>query len=207
MEINYGEFMKRSFILFGLCAVLCVPSVYAAEEEPPCEITIIEQHDYSTQLVEVIRMQRDTIYNALNLTPDQIKCKNEIEKKRYLELEPALKNFCIFKKELKDAQAKNDKELICAAEKKLQTAKKDIQKISSKYDKEFMKILDSNQRAKYRMIRKLKRNDLKKQQAVQKYGAKPTDVKPFGLKMSQAEYTQKRKQESCLWNKLKKNKK
>ena len=198
--------MKRSLILAGVFAVLCVPAVYAAEENAPCEISIIEQHDYSSRLVETIRMQRDTIYNALNLTPKQIKCKDEIEAKRYIELEPELKNFCICKKRLKDAQAKNDSAAIKQAEKNLNQVKKNIQKISSKYDKDFMKILDSNQRAKYRMIRKLKREDLKKYQKVQKNGSKPSDVKPFGCKMSQAEYSEYLKEKNAFWNKFKRKK-
>lgn len=198
--------MKRSLIFAGLCAVLCVPAVYASENTP-CEISIIEQHDYSSQLIEKIKLQRDTIYNALNLTPRQISCKNEIEKKRYIELEPELKNLCIYSKQLKDAKAKNSQEEICNIEKKLKTTRKEIQKISAKYDREFMKILNSDQRAKYRMIRKMKRQDLKKLQNVQKHGSKPSDVKPFGTKMSQAEYTEQRKRESSLWYKLKRNKK
>lgn len=198
--------MKKSLVLVGLCAVLCVPATYASDENTPCEISIIEQYDYSSQLVEKIKMQRDTIYNALNLTPKQIKCKDEIEKKRYIELEPELKNLCIYSKELKDAKACNNKEKIASIEKKLKCIRKEIQKISSKYDKEFMKILNSEQSAKYRMIRKLKRCDLKKQQKIQKYGAKPSDVKPFGEKTSQAAYTEQKKQNSCFWNKLKRNK-
>lgn len=194
--------MKRSLIFAGLCVILCVPAVYASEETP-CEISIIEQHDYSSQLIEKIKMQRDTIYNALNLTPKQISCKNEIEKKRYIELEPELKNLCIYSKELKDAKKANNQEDICKIEKKLAKTRKEIQKISSRYDKEFMKILNSEQRNKYRMIRKLKRQDLKKLQKVQQNGSQSSDVKPFGSKMSQAEYTEKKKQENCLWNKLK----
>lgn len=199
--------MIKRLIMLCLCGVLFVPAVFADDENVPCEVTIIEEHDYSGQLVEKIKMQRDTIYNALNLTPRQIKCKNEIEKKRYLELEPALKNFCICNKKLKDAKAANDTELICTAEKNLKSSRKEIQNVSAKYDKEFIKILNSEQRSKYQMIRKLKRTDLKKLQKIQKDGAKSTDVKPFGIKMNQAEYTEKRKQESCLKNKFKRKNK
>ena len=198
--------MKRSLILAGLCVVLCVPAVYSSDENTPCEITIIQQHDYSSQLIDKIRMQRETIYNALNLTPKQLKCNAEIEKKRYIELEPELKKLCIYSKELKDAKAKNDNAEICRLEKKLKDTRKEIQKISAKYDKEFMKILNSDQRAKYKMIRKMKRTDLKKQQRINQNGSKQSDVKPFGEKMTQAEYTEKKKQESCFWNKIKRNK-
>jgi len=198
--------MKRGLIFAGVFALLCSPAVMADDEDTPCEVSIIEQHDYSCQLVEKIKLQRDTIYNALNLSDKQVQRKNEIEKKRYLELEPELKNLCIYSKQLKDSKAGNDEKQITNLENKLKSTRKEIQKISSKYDKEFNGILNSDQRAKYRMIKKLKHNDLKKAQKIQKYGSKQSDVKPFGLKMSQAEYTEKMKQEKCFWNKFKKNK-
>ena len=198
--------MKRGLILAGVLALLFVPAAYASDEDAPCEISVIEQHDYSSQLVEKIKMQRDTIYNALNLTPSQIKCKNEIESKRYLELTPELKNLCIYNKQLKDANEKNDRAAVEKLEKQLKCVRKNIQKISEKYDKEFMKVLDSQQRSKYKMIRKLKRDDLKKTQKIKKNGAKPSDVKPFGCKRSQAEYSEYMKLKNSFWNKFKKNK-
>ena len=46
-----------------------------------------------TFMKEKIKLQRNTIYNALNLSSKQVKAKDEIEKKRYLELEPELKDL------------------------------------------------------------------------------------------------------------------
>lgn len=196
--------MKRGMLIAGVLAFLCVPSCYAAEESVPCEVSIIEQHDYSCQLIEKIKLQRNTIYNALNLSPKQVKAKDEIEKKRYLELEPELKNLCIYSKQFKDAKVMDDNAKVCDLEKKLKTTRENIQKISAKYDKDFEKILNSDQRAKYRMIRKLKRNDLKKVQKTQNNSSKPSDVKPFGSKMTQAEYTEQLKQKKSLFKKSKK---
>ena len=65
-----------------------------------------------------------------------------------------------------------------------------------------MEILNSDQRAKYRMIRKLKRQDLKKLQKVQKNGEKPSDLKPFGEKISQPAYAEERHNKTCLWHKM-----
>ena len=71
-------------------------------------------------------------------------------------------------------------------------------------DEEFEDILNSEQRSKYRMVKKLKQNDLKKVQKIQKNGSKPSDVKPFGSKMTQAEYSEQLKQKKSLFKKSKK---
>ena len=154
------------------------------------------------KLIEKIKLQRDSIYNALNLTPAQIKCKNEIEKKRFEALESELKKFCLVKKKLKRAEEKCNKLEIANAEKELKPIRKCIRKISSEYDKQFMEILNSEQKAKYRMIRRLKRNDLKKQHKIQKNGQKPSDLKPFGEKISQPAYAEQKHNQTCLWHKM-----
>ena len=199
--------MKKVLLLLCLCLTVNTLSVQAKELEPentPCEITIIEeqQYDYAPQLMEKIKMQRDSIYNTLNLTPSQIKCVSEIEKKRYEALEPELQKFCLYNKKLRIAEAKCDKAAIAAAEKDLKCVRKSIQHLSSEYDEQFMKILNSDQKAKYRMIRKLKRSDLRKMQSIQKHGKKPSDVKPFGEKISQPAYMEQRHNETCLWHKM-----
>ena len=83
-----------------------MPVLAQDADNTPCEVSIIEeqQYDYASQLIEKIKLQRDSIYNALNLTPSQIKCKNEIEKNRFEALAPELKKFCLEKKKLKNSQ-------------------------------------------------------------------------------------------------------
>lgn len=200
--------MKRVLLIAGISLAANFLPVFANEtdiENKPCEITIIEekQYDYSSQLIQKIKMQRDSIYNALNLTPSQIKCIIEIDKKRYEALVPELQKLCLFNKKLKQAMVNCDKTAISGAEKDLKCIRKTIQNISLEYDEKFMKILNSEQKAKYRMIRKLKRSDLKKMQKIQKNGSKPSDVKPFGEKISQPAYTEQRHNETCIWHKLK----
>lgn len=197
--------MKKVLLILGLCLMSTVLPVMAEDEaNTPCEVSIIEEqnYDYASQLIDKIKLQRNTIYNALNLTPSQIKCKNQIEKKRFEALEPELKKFCLAKKKLKVAEEKCDKTAIKQAEKELKPIKKCIRKISTEYDKQFMEILDNTQKAKYRMIRKLKRNDLKKLQKIKKNGEKPSDLRPFGEKISQAAYMEQQHDKTCLWHKM-----
>ena len=56
------------------------------------------------------------------------------------------------------------------------------------------------------MVRKLKRSDLKKAEEIHKNGQKPSDLRPFGQPISQAEYAEKLKRENSLWYKLKNKK-
>lgn len=197
--------MKKVLLIAGLCIIAgSVPVMANDADNTPCEVAIIEEqhYDYASQLIEKIRLQRDSIYNTLNLTPAQIKCKNELEKKRYEALEPELHKFCILKHKLKNAETNQDKAAIKEIEDELKQVRKSIRKISTEHDKQLMEILNSDQRAKYRMIRKLKRQDLRKLQKVQKNGEKPSDLKPFGEKISQPAYTEQRHNETCLWHKM-----
>lgn len=202
--------MKKRLILFGLCMLFVCP-VFAEEPasiESEVITTSVSKNDYTPQLLEKIKLQRNSIYNALNLSPCQLDKNKEIEAKRYAELEPQLTKFCKAKYKIKELTEKKcaDKNLIKSANKELDVVKKDIKNLSNKYDKEFKKLLTSEQKAKYNMIRKLKRNDLKKAEKIQQNGGKPSDLRPFGQPISQAAYTEKRKQENCIWNKLKRNK-
>ena len=58
------------------------------------------------------------------------------------------------------------------------------------------------------MIRKLKRDDLKKYRKIQEKGRKTSDLRPFGEKIRQPEYKEEQHDKNCFWhNMLKKMKK
>lgn len=202
--------MKRALLVVILGLLVCSPAVYAAEEEMSIETEItshaIAVGDFSTQLVEKIKAERNTIYNALNLTPEQICKKDNIEKKRYAALEPELKNLCLSRKKLNDLKKEKctDSKVYNAAQNEVNAARKEIKTISNKYDREFKKILTSEQKSKYNMIRKLKRADLKKLD--QKNNTHKASLRPFGVPVSQAEYTEQQKHNWCFFQKFKRNK-
>lgn len=119
--------------------------------------------------------------------------------------------MCLEDKKLKDLKKRcASKKTIRQQEKALNCARKNIQTISEKYDKELYKILTRDQRTKYSMIRKLKKDDLKKYRKIQEKGRKPSDLRPFGEKILQPEYKQEQHAKNCFWhkmiNKMKKNK-
>lgn len=202
--------MNKALCSIGLtiCVILCVNTVFASDGAASDNATIssvVVKEDYSLQLIEKIRVERNSIYNVLNLTPDQIKKKNELEEKRYSELRPKLKQFCLDRKALKDLETekKTDTKTIKSAQNKLDITKNDIRKTSLKFDKEFKKILNHEQKSKYNMIVKLKRAEMQEL----KHKQKETLLRPFGVPVSQAEYTQQQKEKHSLKNLFKCDKK
>ena len=184
--------MNKALFMVGLSVVLCLNPAFAQEALKNDTISsAIEKEDYSPQLIEKIKTERNSIYNALNLTSEQIKKKDALEEKRYQELQPKLKEFCINRKNLKDLETKKaDTNAIKIAQNKLNSTKNEIKKISSKYDREFKKILTLEQKSKYNMVIKLKRADIKELEHKQKEIA----LRPFGVPITQAEYTKQQKE-------------
>lgn len=208
--------MTKRVLCICLCLIMSAQAVSAGEETPvETEVvtTIINRDDYSFQLIEKIRMQRNTIYNSLNLTPSQIKKTAEIDKHRYAELEPELRKMCLARKKVKDltdCMTRGDncctKGELKAAKKEFDTASDNIKCISNKYDKEFKEKLTSDQKSKYKMIRKLKKADLKKLAKTCKNGQKPADLRPFGMPVSQAEYSEEMKKQNSFRHRSKNKK-
>lgn len=203
-----GERMNKKLILISLCVILSTTAVQAACSVQKTEdgaVVKIEQPDFAYTLMDKIRKDRTTIYNALNLTPSQLECTRELEKARYEELEPLIFQLCKEKSELKSLEcSKASKAQILAKKHKSENTKREIKKVSSKYDKKFEKILNHEQTDKYEMVKKLRRQDLKKYQKIQKYGSKQTELKPFGCKVSQPAYQQQVREENSILNKCKK---
>lgn len=198
--------MKKRILGICLCLIMTAPVVFAEEDvsiETEVTSAVSNRNDFAPQLVEKIKMQRSAIYNALNLTPAQIKKVNEIENCRYKDLEPELRQLCILRKKLKGLNSAKtcDKSAISATEHELCKVKKNIRSISNKYDKEFKKVLTSEQKSKYSMIRKLKRADLRKVERAHKNGQQQGDLRPFGQPISQATYSENMKKQNSLINK------
>ncbi len=205
--------MKKRVLLVVLCLLVTAPVSFAENQvsvETEIVSTAIVKDDFSSQLLEKIKMQRSTIYNALNLTPCQINKIEEIDKKRYTELEPELRKMSMAKCKIKkiadcmeNGQGNYTKQDVKNVKREFDLAKDNIKNISDKYDKEMKKVLTSEQCSKYNMIRKLKRADLKKVQKVQQNGSKQSDLRPFGKPISQAAYSEEIKKQRSIWNKIK----
>ena len=205
-----GEDMKRVYIVAGLSVLLLagVNCTFADENVVPAsdtQVTKVIKEDYTPQLLTKIKGQREVIYNSLGLTREQIKRIDELEVKRYAELEPLLKKLCYAKSNEKKVLANSsatEKE-IKSAKKELNAVRCEIKKVSKRYDCELKKILTHDQWTKYLIIRKLKQKDLNNMN--REKGAtsphKKSDLRPFGVPISQADYAQNLKKERCLFGK------
>lgn len=202
-----GEKMNKNLILIGLCIMLSTGAVQAGcPVTQTSEGTVVktQQQDYAYSLMDKIRKDRSTIYNALNLRPEQIESTRILEKSRYEELEPLIKEFCIKKKELKTLESTTfTKSQVREIKNEIDCISKQIKKISEQYDRKFEAILDREQSNKYEMIKKLRREDLKRLQRVQEHGAKQSDLRPFGVKISQPTYSKQMHDENCIIEKCK----
>ena len=207
-----GEFMKRGFLIIGLCIALTHNGTFAEEMATATpavtQSAVAVKEDYTPQLLTKIKGQREVIYNSLGLTQAQLKAINELETRRYTDLEPLLKKLCCAKnkeKKLSATPSASDEE-IKSAQKELNKVRKDIKKVTNSYDSKMKKILTHDQWTKYLIIRKLKQQDLNKLNSDNKPVSpyKKSDLRPFGVPISQPEYAEQLKQERCWFGKLKK---
>ena len=129
-----------------------------------------------------------TLYNVLNLSNDQQKCKDVIDKKRYEELQKQSQEYEKEKYVLDNMCKHNASEKALKKQKKVvENIKKNMQEIDKKYDKEFKSILNSEQKGKYNTVRKMEKKEVKyciKNKAFYKRDPK---LRPFGEKMYSGE--------------------
>lgn len=128
-----------------------------------------------------IQQERATVYNALNLTDEQIKLREDMINKNtplYDAKFDELIKESYKVKALKQADA-SDRE-IQKQKKVVRNVKKDIENLVTKENKQFKKSLNHDQRAKYAMIKKLEKNDFKNAAHQKDYYKSNPQMKPFG---------------------------
>lgn len=199
--------MKNLVLIISL--ILFVSNISYAEMILPSksienEVVEMERPSQAYNMMFRIKKDRNTIYNVLNLTPSQIDRMTEIEQDRYKEIVPVVEELMQTKSDIKQLKENNcPKAQINAKYKELNKLEKQIKKISSKYDKQFEKILNREQRSKYDMIQKLRYEDLNKIKKIDKYGKKQSDLRPFGCKISQPAYMEELKEQRSFKNRCK----
>ena len=189
--------MKTKLLVLGLCSLLFAGTCFAAEQNscpvnnafsPETENIIFSAKDIKEscscgELVERMINNRAATYNVLNLTPQQRKCKNEIEKCRYEELDKKInlleQETYVLKKLQCNPQA--NASAIKKQEKIIKNLKNDIDKITRKYDKKFKAMLSGEQKAKYNLIQKMKRKDIKRCEKNKPLFKPDPHLQPFGV--------------------------
>ena len=163
------------------------------------DIIQINQPNDANLMLNKVRKDRNTIANVLNLTPEQIYKTRQVEKHRMEEITPVVNNFITQKEELKKLYEKNcSKKDITAVKREMDKLSKSIRKICKKYDREFEKLLTSEQKSKYKMVQKLRFEEMKNVKKTQRYSSTKSDLRPFGKNISQSAYLEEVRNERSL---------
>lgn len=125
--------------------------------------------------------ERATIYNALNLTDEQIQKREELLRENNPIFE---QKFDLLLKEsfkLRALEEGNAPEREIACQKRVvKNIKKDIDKLFSCENKEFQKCLTRLQRSKFKEIQRLEKRDYKREAHQKDYYKSNPQMRPFG---------------------------
>lgn len=136
--------------------------------------------DYK-QYIRKIQSERAIVYNALNLTDEQLKLRENMFKENSCLYDEKFKNLMHESYKLKALQCANATEYEIVKQKNtVKNVKKDINKLLKKENKIFEKCLTGEQKAKYSMIKKLERKDFKKVCKEKDYYKSNPKMRPFG---------------------------
>lgn len=178
--------MKKNLIIFGICVFLSSVSVQAeVVQTPECGC---QNQTKCLDLITSMYNERATLYNVLNLTNDQLKCKDVIDKKRYEELGAKFRQYEQEKYALaKLCEHNASRSAIKKQEDIVNNLECEMKRIAKKYDKEFNSILNSEQKAKYNTVRKMERKEIKYCQKNKAFYKRDPNLRPFGQKMYYSE--------------------
>lgn len=178
--------MKKSFIIFGICVLLNGLSVNAeVVQTPSCGC---QNQTKCLDLITSMYNERATLYNVLNLSNDQLKCKDVIDKKRYEELGTKFRQYEQEKYVLaKLCEHNASRDAIKKQQNVVKNLECEMKCIAKKYDKEFKSILNNEQKAKYNSVRKMERKEIKYCQKNKAFYKRDPNLRPFGQKMYYSE--------------------
>lgn len=179
--------MKKNIIFFTILLSFLIQNVQAAtcpifiDKPQNCECS---NQTKCLDLISSMYNERATLYNVLNLSNDQQKCKDVIDKKRYEELG---KQFQEYKKEkyvLDNMCKHNASENALKKQKKVvKNIEKNMQEIGKRYDNEFKSILNSEQKSKYNTVRKMEKKEIRYCMKNKAFYKRDPKLRPFGEKM------------------------
>jgi len=193
-----------------LCLVIIMTSnICLAEMIMPArsienEVIQVEKSTQAYTMLNQVRKDRNTIYNVLNLTPAQIKQTRIIEKERYEEMTPIVDEFMGYKAQLRKLQANNgSRKEMNSIKKEMNRLTKEVKKVCDAYDEDFEKLLTREQKNKYKMVQKLRFEDMKHLKRARRYSTHKSDLRPFGENISQNAYLEDIREERSLKTKFK----
>ncbi len=147
--------MRIRNIFFGFVAVLFFNFSFC----------FADSLDNKLELLETLKTHRSEIYQNLDLTKNQEKEIDLIDKKLYKDLEPGVIQIHFYMQKIKTL-AKSDfvtKEEVDEVKREFDKTDKEISLIKKKYEKNFKNILDKNQKTKYKALKKEKQKQLQEE--------------------------------------------
>lgn len=182
--------MKKRIFVIALITILTGLQINA-EEQNVSTVSAMQKNDCGCSkqtkcldLMTSMYNERATLYNVLNLSNDQQKCKDVIDKKRYEELGKQFQEYEKEKYVLDKMCNHNASEgAVKKQEKVVKNIEKEMQKIGKKYDNEFKTILNSEQKSKYNTVRKMERKEVKYCMKNKAFYKRDPKLRPFGEKM------------------------
>lgn len=177
--------MLKNFILIILCVIFCCSSVFAKVcpiQKKSCEGIECPQVAQKYRIyMNRIQNERAVVSNAINLTDEQVKKREEMICKNNPRYEKK------FEELLKESYKLKALNCACAGECEIlqqkhiiNKVKKDIQAIVDEENKAFKKCLTRDQRAKFSMIKRLERKDLKASSHPKDYYKSNPQMRYFG---------------------------
>lgn len=160
--------MKR-FLVVLFCILITNASVFADTSDSK-RVTDNSAEIQTDSLPEKIKSYRSAIYASLELSSEQVEQIQKLDNNLHQSIEPELKKLDYLVKKAQDIAHSDDctKEAINNIKKEFRAVENDMNCIKRGYDKEFIQILNAEQKSKYRLVRKQMRAELKKEMEEQK---------------------------------------
>ena len=167
--------MKK--ILFLICLILIANPIFAHE----CTNC---QTSKCTDLMTSMYDRRATMYNVLNLSCDQQKCKDTMDMHYLQEVGDKFEKYEQEKFVLNNMKKHNASDSALKKQKKIVRAcEKNLENLNKKYEKEFKTILNSEQKSKFNTIAKMQKNEVKYCKKDKAFYKRDKNLRPFGEKM------------------------
>lgn len=182
--------MNIKRVLAGICVCivitsLCSQAVCAIEIQTTCCVKSgIEAPQDALRykkLITQFQQKRSLVYNALNLSDEQVLAREELFNNHAPLYEEKFNELIKESYTLKALSLANAGKCEINNQKKVvKNIKEDIDKLIKEEDKNFKKCMTREQRSKYAMIRKLERNDYKAASHQKDYYKSNPKMRPFG---------------------------
>lgn len=156
--------MLKKILLILFCILISNSGVFAeslSSANTPAVYAETQTKDILTKLV----YYRTSIYDSLQLSEEQVKRVKELDDKLYAEVKPGFYKMTLLAKKIEDLANSGNctKKAVNTIKKEIKSVENELNPIKNKYDKEFKAVLTSEQKSKYRKIRKQKRAEFKQE--------------------------------------------